>query len=75
MTLVPFAQRNRGIVGNEGLFGNIAVLERLEDFRKRIIRAFLAVAGGVMVGFALIDRIAAFILAPTRRALPPPAPP
>ncbi len=71
MTLVPFAQRNHRIVGDDGLFGNISILERLEDFRKRLIRALLAVLGGVLVGFALIDRIAAFILAPTRRALPP----
>ena len=71
MTLVPFARQNLRTVGDHGLFGNISVLERLEDFRKRIIRALLAVVGGVLVAFALIDRIAAFILAPTRRALPP----
>jgi len=70
MALVPFAQRNRKILGDNGLFGNISVLERLEDFRKRIVRALLAVAGGALVGFVLIDRIVAFILGPTRRALP-----
>jgi len=70
MALVPFAQRNRNIVGDNGLFGNISILEHLEDLRKRIVRALLAVAGGALVGFALIDRIVAFILGPTRRALP-----
>jgi len=70
MALVPFAQRNRNIVGDNGLFGNISILEHLEDLRKRIVRALLAVAGGALVGFALIDRIVAFILEPTRRALP-----
>ena len=70
MALVPFAQRNRKMVGGDALFGNISILERLEDFRKRIVRALLAVAGGALVGFALIDRIVGFILAPTRRALP-----
>jgi len=70
MALVPFAQRNRNIVGENGLFGNISILEHLEDLRKRIVRALLAVAGGALVGFALIDRIVAFILEPTRRALP-----
>ena len=70
MALVPFALRNRKIVGDDGLFGNISILERLEDFRKRIVRALLSVAGGALVGFALIDRIVAFVLAPTRRALP-----
>src|SRR5258708_40111808 len=70
MALVPFAQRTRRIVGDDGLFGNVSVLERLDDFRKRIVRALLAVAGGALVGFVLIDRIVGFILGPTRRALP-----
>src|SRR5229473_6224893 len=70
MALVPFAQPNRKIVGDSGLFGNISILERLEDFRKRIVRALLAVAVGALVGFALIDRIVGFILKPTRSALP-----
>jgi sec-independent protein translocase protein TatC len=71
MALVPFAQRTRRIVGDDGLFGNVSILERLDDFRKRIVRALLAVAGGALVGFVLIDRIVGFILGPTRRALPP----
>jgi len=50
--------------------GDVSILERLDDFRKRIVRALLAVAGGALVGFALIDRIVGFILRPTRRALP-----
>src|SRR5205085_3546214 len=52
------------------LFGDISILERLEDFRKRIVRALLAVAAGALVGFALIDRVVGFLLQPTRRALP-----
>lgn len=70
MTLIPFAKRAREIVGDGGLFANISILERLEDFRKRIVRALLAVAGGALVGFALIDRLVGFLLGPTRRALP-----
>src|SRR6266850_810902 len=70
MALVPFAQRNRNIVGDNGLFGNISILEHLEDLRKRIVRALLAIAVGALVGFVLIDRIVAFVLGPTRRALP-----
>jgi sec-independent protein translocase protein TatC len=70
MALVPFAKRTRRIVGESGLFGDISILERLEDFRKRIVRALLAVAGGALVGFALIDRLVGFLLEPTRRALP-----
>ena len=71
MPLVPFARRARQIVGDTGLFGDISVLERLDDFRKRIVRALLAVAGGALVGFVFIDRIVGFLLAPTRRVLPP----
>jgi len=70
MAIVPFAQRNLKIVGDEGLFGNISILEHLEQFRKRLVRALLAVAVGALVGFVLIDRLVGFILGPTRRALP-----
>src|SRR5690242_20178130 len=70
MALVRFPQRSRRIVGEDGLFGDISILDRLDDFRKRIVRALLAVAGGALVGFVLIDRIVAFVLGPTRRALP-----
>src|SRR5499427_339642 len=70
MTLVPFAKRTTRILGDNGLFGDVSILDRLDDFRKRIVRALLAVAGGALVGFALIDRIVGFILRPTRRALP-----
>ncbi len=45
------------VVGDEGSFGNISILAHLEDFRKRIVRALLAIAGGALVGFVLIDRI------------------
>ena len=70
MALVPFARRTRRIVGDDGLFGDVSILDRLDDFRKRIVRALLAVAGGALVGFVLIDRIVGFVLGPTRRALP-----
>ena len=70
MPIVPFAQRNLKIVGDEGLFGNISILEHLEQFRKRLVRALLAIAVGALVGFVLIDRIVGFVLGPTRRALP-----
>src|SRR3982751_1906953 len=71
MALVKFARRTRRIVGDDGIFGDVSILERLDDFRKRIVRALLAVAGGALIGFFLIDRIVGFVLGPTRRALPP----
>lgn len=71
MALVPFARRARQMVGDTGLFEDISILERLDDFRKRIVRALLAVAGGALVGFVFIDSIVRFLLAPIRRVLPP----
>src|SRR4051812_30947354 len=49
----------------------MSILEHLEELRKRLLRACLAAAGGVVVSFFFIDRIVAFVLAPLRRALPP----
>src|SRR5262245_3331231 len=70
MALVRFPQPARRIIGEDGLLGDVSILERLDEFRKRIVRALLAIAAGALVGFALIDRIVGFILSPTRRALP-----
>src|SRR5438045_9583601 len=49
----------------------MSFLEHLDELRKRIINACLAVAVCVLLGFGFIDRIFNFIFAPTRRALPP----
>jgi sec-independent protein translocase protein TatC len=55
----------------EGRFAGFSVLEFLEQFRKRVLRACLAVAVGVLITFTFIDRVVNFVLAPTRRVLPP----
>jgi sec-independent protein translocase protein TatC len=72
MALVPFSQpkASRKPAGYSSLFGNVSMLDRLDDFRKRIVRSFIAVAIGVLIGFSFVDRIVRFILGPTRRALP-----
>jgi sec-independent protein translocase protein TatC len=70
VALIPFARRTAALVGEGGLFGNLSIMELLDQFRKRIIRALIAVALGALVGFALIDRLIGFLLGPTRRALP-----
>ena len=72
MALVPFSQpkASRKPTGYSSLLGNVSLLERLDDFRKRIIRSFIAVAIGILIGFSFVDRIVAFVLQPTRRALP-----
>ena len=46
-------------------------LDHLDELRTRLIRSCIAVAGGMLVAFLFIDRLADFVLAPTRAALPP----
>ena len=53
-----------------GLLGDVSVLQLLDDVRKRIVRALLAVAVGTLVAFTFINQIMSFLLAPARRALP-----
>jgi sec-independent protein translocase protein TatC len=50
--------------------GQMSFLEHLDELRRRIVTSLLGVAVGVLVGFALIDRISDFLLAPTRSVLP-----
>src|SRR5262245_48755521 len=73
MALVPFRDRRaqeRSIFDRDGgLFENVSVLERLDEVRKRIVRALLAVAVGTLLTFAFIDKIVAFLLAPAERAI------
>jgi sec-independent protein translocase protein TatC len=77
MALVPFPGSQSGAYklppeddddSPEG--GKMSFLEHLDELRKRIIRACIAIAVGVLLCFAFINRIVDFILAPTRRALP-----
>ena len=49
----------------------MSFLEHLDELRKRIVRSCLAIAFGVLATFYWIEPIFNFILAPTRRALPP----
>ena len=75
MTLVPFPGSRAEVLKvppeEEDVFsGKMSFLEHLEELRKRIVYACLGVLGGIVAGFAFIDRIFNFILEPTRRALP-----
>ena len=45
-------------------------LEHLDELRRRLIRALIALAAGMAVAFLFLDRIADFVLGPTLRALP-----
>ncbi len=79
MALVPFPGKQTGAYkqlppddeDDDALAGKMSFLEHLDELRKRIVRSCLAIAVGVAATFAFIDRIFNFLLAPTRRALPP----
>jgi sec-independent protein translocase protein TatC len=77
MALVPFPGTTSGALqippddDDESPGGKMSFLEHLDELRKRIVNACLAVAVGIVVTFWWINPIFNFILAPTRRALPP----
>src|ERR1051326_7073225 len=49
----------------------LSVLEQLDEFRKRLIRAAIGVGVGVVVAFAWINPIVDFVFRPIRSVLPP----
>src|SRR3954447_19636915 len=51
--------------------GKMSFLEHLDELRKRIVNSCIAIALCVVGGFYWINQIVDFILAPTRKALPP----
>jgi len=79
MALVPFPGTQSGAYkalppddeDDDSLSGKMSFLEHLDELRKRIVNACIAIAVGVVLTFAFIDRIFNFLLAPTRKALPP----
>ena len=52
-------------------WAGLSLLDLLEQVRKRIVRACLAIALGTLIAFTQINPIVAFVFAPMRRALPP----
>ena len=73
MALVPFPKERTKLTHGSAFdhfFGDVSVLERLDDFRRRLVHMAIAACLGVLAGFFLISQIVDFILAPTRRALP-----
>jgi sec-independent protein translocase protein TatC len=51
--------------------GTMGFLDHLDELRMRLIRSCIAVMLGMLTAFLFIDRLAEFVLAPTRAALPP----
>jgi len=56
---------------DENSAGAMGFLDHLEELRKRLIRACIAIAVGMGVSWFFIDRIADFVLAQILRTLPP----
>jgi len=79
MALVPFPGSQSGALSvppdddddDIPVEGKMSFLEHLDELRKRIVNSAIAVAVCVVAGFWFINRIVDFILAPTRKALPP----
>jgi len=80
MALVPFPGSQAGVPSplppdedddESSGAGKMSFLEHLDELRKRIVRSCLAIAFGVLATFYWIQPIFNYILAPTRRALPP----
>jgi sec-independent protein translocase protein TatC len=74
MALVPFAnkraQASQAPSPFDGLLADFSLLERLDDFRRRLIRSALAVCVGIAIGFGSLPQVVDYILAPTRGTLP-----
>jgi sec-independent protein translocase protein TatC len=67
------ALRKQRIVEPEpepGRLGSMRFVEHLEELRRRIIYSAIAVAVGMAVAVAFLDRLLAFVLEPARRMLP-----
>ena len=61
MALVPFANKRPAASQPpspfDGLFENFSLLERLDDFRRRLVRSALAVCVGIAIGFGFINQV------------------
>ena len=79
MALVPFPGTQTGAYkplpeddDDDSLVGGkMSFLEHLDELRRRIVNACIAIGVGVLLTFAFIQKIFDFLLAPTRSALPP----
>jgi sec-independent protein translocase protein TatC len=77
MALVPFPKPDSRALQtssdeDEDLGGaKMSFLDHLDELRKRIVNSCIAVGVGVLASFAFIERIFNFLLAPTRKVLPP----
>ena len=68
--MTPLLKRRDAAEHEPGSGGMMGFLEHLDELRRRLIRALLALVAGMGVAFLFLDRIAEFVLQPTLRALP-----
>ena len=78
MALVPFPGPQSGALplppdddDDIAAEGKMSFLEHLDELRKRLVNSAIAIAVCIVAGFYWINQIVDFILAPTRKALPP----
>lgn len=55
---------------DDGGAGKMSFLDHLDELRKRLVSAVLAVAVGVLIAFAFIEQIFGFIMRPLQQMLP-----
>lgn len=68
--MTPLRQRRPAAEADAAPGGMMGFLEHLDELRRRLIRALIALAAGMAVAFLFLDRIADFVLGPTLGALP-----
>ncbi len=77
MALVPFPSPKSGALAtpppeeeDDAAAGRMSFLEHLDELRKRLVRAVIALAIGVLISFTFITRIYDFIMGPMYQAVP-----
>jgi len=78
MALVPFPGRDSAArtppddpLEDDESGAKMSFLEHLDELRKRLINACIAIGIGFLASFYFVDRLFNFIFEPTRRVLPP----
>ena len=75
MALVPFPGTQAAYPippdeDDDSAGARMSFLEHLDELRKRIVNALIAVGVGILISFTFIQRIYSFLMAPTMRVLP-----
>lgn len=61
---------DQGELDSDGSGGRMSFLEHLDELRKRIINAIIALFGGFLIAFAFIGYLFDFVMRPLQEALP-----